>query len=148
MIILGQVSLEGQSLELEVNSSARAAQGIEWLQNHLGDMVGSPLTVHENITDFLEKSESDPDVLEFNSSDEGQAMVADIMERHYRTALDEPIPMLNDRSPRECAANSDTRQNVVQWLKYLENQSSHTKDQDYDFSWMWKELGLEAYRLN
>ena len=146
-IILGQLSLEGQSLELEVNSSARAAQGTEWLQDHLGDMIGSPLTVHENITDFLEKSESDPDVLEFNSSDEGQAMVADIMERHYRTALDEPIPMLSDRSPRECAANADTRKSVVQWLKYLENQSNHTKDQDYDFSWMWKELGLEAYRL-
>ncbi len=75
------------------------------------------------------------------------------MDQHYRQALDEALPMLNDRTPRECAMDPDLQGKVVQWIKTLENQDSHAQSHDlssstegYDFSWIWVELGLDKYR--
>jgi hypothetical protein len=50
--------------------------------------------------------------------------------------------MLNGKTPRACAADPQTRHEVVEWLKYLENTDQHSPQSAYDFSWMWEELGL------
>jgi hypothetical protein len=37
----------------------------------------------------------------------------------------------------------------MEWLKLLENQSAHHDDAqigEYDFGWMWAELGLQDHR--
>jgi hypothetical protein len=68
------------------------------------------------------------------------------LDRHYRQTLDEPIPMLGDRSPRECVQDAAGSAEVVAWLKYLENhehrEARRTGAAPYDFGWMWQELGL------
>jgi len=38
---------------------------------------------------------------------------------------------------------------VIKWLKLLENRSAKHDDgpiAEYDFGWMWEELGLQEYR--
>jgi hypothetical protein len=42
------------------------------------------------------------------------------------------------------------REKVISWLKYLENGEGHRARRDgmapYDFSWMWRELGVLEQR--
>ena len=43
------------------------------------------------------------------------------------------------------------RENLVAWLKHLENRSRHTMDRNdpmatYEFTWMWRELNVEHLR--
>ena len=141
--ILGHLVLRAKGLELEVNSVARAERGTQWLAEQLGDSVGQPLTVHENLADKMANAEPTDDNLDLSQTEEGQALIKQHMDQHYRQTLDEPIPMLSDKTPRECAADPALHKEVVQWLKYLENQSNHAPSSGYDFLWIWEELGLE-----
>lgn len=71
------------------------------------------------------------------------------MTRHYREAIDAPVSMLGDRAPRELAKTPEGREKVVEWLKYLQNQNDARGDDeqaDYDFGWLWAELGLADRR--
>jgi hypothetical protein len=61
-------------------------------------------------------------------------------------AVDEPIPSLGNQSPRKAAKKGKGREKVIGWLKMLENHSARQGRDDpvgsYDFTWIWKELGL------
>ena len=65
---------------------------------------------------------------------------------HYRRTLDEPIPSLGNLSPRKAAKTGKGREKAIDWLKMLENHSAQLGRDDpvgsYDFTWIWKELGL------
>jgi hypothetical protein len=68
------------------------------------------------------------------------------MDQHYHRCLDEPIPALDNRTPRQCARNKAGRKKVTEWLKQLENnelrRALEAGQEPYDSSWMWKELKL------
>ena len=81
--------------------------------------------------------------MDLNANPEVQALLQAQLSAHYRETLDEPIPMLNDKTPRACAADPQTRHQVIDWLKYLENTNQHSPQPAYDFGWMWEELGIE-----
>ncbi len=144
--ILGHIFLRDASLVLEVNSSERAQNGSQWLAEKLGDLIGPPLTVHENLNDKIENAKSIDTSMDLSHSEEGQALIKAHMDKHYQQTLDEPIPMLDNKTPRECAADPKLHKEVVQWLKYMENQSTQAPSSSYDFSWIWQELGLEEYQ--
>jgi hypothetical protein len=70
---------------------------------------------------------------------------------HYRKTLDEPIPALGDLSPRAAAQTAAGRRKVADWLKHIENQTKSGRPSDdpmasYDFTWLWRDLGLEKLR--
>ena len=58
--------------------------------------------------------------------------------------------MLGGKSPRQAVRSKAGRQKVVEWLKYLENQTAHRAADDgmpaYDFGWMWEELRVVDLR--
>jgi hypothetical protein len=67
------------------------------------------------------------------------------MDSHYRETLDQPIPALEGKTPRQAARSISGRKKVMEWLKYLENASAKnigSPMSDYDFGWMWHELGV------
>jgi hypothetical protein len=64
--------------------------------------------------------------------------------------LDQPVAALGNLIPRRAARTAKGREKVVTWIKTLEN---HTAKRpagallgDYDFSWLWDELGVAALR--
>lgn len=65
-------------------------------------------------------------------------------------ALDEPIPALDNKTPRQCVRSKKGRQKVVDWLKDLEYNELHRAAsqgyEPYDSRWMWDELKLTSYR--
>jgi hypothetical protein len=60
--------------------------------------------------------------------------------------LDEPVPALDGRTPREAAALKSARPQLISLLKGMENLSERDRRAGrpaYDFGWMWGELGLD-----
>lgn len=73
----------------------------------------------------------------------------DYMHKHYSETLDTPLPALDGKSPRQAVCSVAGREKVLEWLKQLENRSARHSDVvigEYDFSWMWEELGLQDHR--
>ena len=80
-----------------------------------------------------------------------EKLVHEVLDNNYRAALDKPMPILGDISPRAAARTARGRKDLVLWLKHLENRSRHAKDHNdpmatYDFTWMWRELNVEHLR--
>jgi hypothetical protein len=61
--------------------------------------MGEPLTVHDNLAMAMEEGVNELDI-DLIAAPEVQAALQAHMTTHYRQTLDEPIPMLNDKSPR------------------------------------------------
>jgi hypothetical protein len=70
----------------------------------------------------------------------------ELLDRHYRRVIDEPLLALGSIPPREAVRTLEGRHKVIGWLKYLENGEGRRARRDgmspYDFSWMWRELGV------
>jgi uncharacterized protein (DUF2384 family) len=85
------------------------------------------------------------------SREQRRRIIHQSMDKHYRQILDEPVPMLGNRSPRKAVKTDAGREKVIAWLKTLENHSANIADPNdpmatYDFSWLWVELGVPALR--
>ena len=153
--VLGNVELKERSLHLMVNSAERAARGIALLTDSLGGLVRSPLTSIQTVEQMMADRANRPDR---SGSDDGEIppeiatpLVHDMLTRQYSAILNEPVPMIGNKSPRAAAKTKAGREKVAEWLKYLEYQSRGTKDPTdpmatYDFGWMWRELKIEDLR--
>jgi hypothetical protein len=74
-----------------------------------------------------------------------EALVLDHQARHYRRWLDEPVPALDDRTPRAAAKDADLRPRLVELLHDLGRmyqRSLKLGHPAFDPSWMWDALGL------
>ncbi|BAV66921.1 hypothetical protein SCLO_7000200 (plasmid) [Sphingobium cloacae] len=152
--VLGNVELKGRALVLAVTSAERAKRGTALITDALAGLVGSPLTTIETIeqamaarAEGLTTSEPAPAI----APEVATPLVHAMLDRQYRATLDEPVGMLGDISPRAAVRTAAGRYRVAGWLKHLENRSSaHPEPNDpmatYDFTWMWRELGIEDLR--
>jgi hypothetical protein len=149
-VVLGNIELKDRAVLLSVNSAARAAQGAAMLQGVLSDIVRAPLTEIQTIDQVRESSADAPPPEEI-PLEVATGLVHAMLDKQYRAVLDEPVPMLGDRSPREAARTPAGREKLVTWLKFLENRSGGKTDSTdpmatYDFGWLWRELGVEVLR--
>ena len=82
------------------------------------------------------------------SEEEKRTLVHSFLDTHYRKVLDEPLPALGGKTPRQAAAIPEDRHKAIDWLKYIENgtRGDMPDAAGYDFSWMWQELGLGSHR--
>lgn len=146
---LGSAEIVDGALLLHLNSVERAERGRELLNSRLGPLLGNPLTSHEDPAQRLrtppgepapepKKPDLPPEVME--------ALVRGQYEEHYRQVLDEPVPMLGNRTPRRAAKTKKGRAAVVEWLKGIENLESRSAVDDsrrpVDLSWLWEELKI------
>jgi hypothetical protein len=88
-----------------------------------------------------------PDIPE----EERRTIIHSSLDRHYRNLLDQPIPMLGNKSPRAAANTAKGRVKVVDWLKMIENRTAASADRNnemasYSFDWLWAELGVAELR--
>jgi hypothetical protein len=83
--------------------------------------------------------------------EESCAIIHDHVDRHYRSVLDQPIPMLGGESPRAAVRTESGRIKVADWLKMIENRTARSAVHDsamanYSFGWLWTELGIDELR--
>jgi hypothetical protein len=132
---------------LETVSRQRAERGRALLEAAAGPAVAYRATRSESVQRALERRPPRPARPEDEVPPEAAAeIVQAFYERHYRAWLDEPLPALDGRTPREAASLKSARPKVIALLKDMENLSARERLEGrpaYDFGWMWGQLGLE-----
>jgi len=151
-IILGNLELSGRFLIIEVNSAERAEKAKHEFAPLLRNLVQAPLmelrTVEQMLAEQAEDPEPDDDEPEI-PLEEMQRIVREMMDRQYRQVLDEAVPALDHKTPRQMARTKAGKAKVVEWLKYIENmttKSGNPQMAGYSFAWMWDELGVAHLR--
>jgi hypothetical protein len=151
-MVLGTVELAGRKVSLQVNSEARAGRGRGLLEAALQGLVRPPLVERQELDQVLaeQRAGGPRPPASGLSPEEERAILRQHVDEHYRGLLDQPIPALGNLSPRRAVRTAKGREKVVAWLKTLENHSARRPAGDplgeYDFGWMWRELGVAALR--
>lgn len=152
LLVHGMIELRGKTLEASVNSAERAEQLTKRLRSLLGELVAPPIMVRQTIEQAMADQRENPtprEQLDLPPDIESQLM-KEFYDRHYRETLDQPIPMLGNKSPSDAAKTPKGREKVAAWLKHLETGEAKTRQNKstdaYDFSWIWQELGVQDLR--
>jgi len=144
---LGNAEIAGDALVLSTNSRERAERGRDLLAAHLGELVGSPLTSHQDLETMLEARAGSTPTKPDLPPEVAEEAIRTFLDDHYRSTLDDPLPLLGGKSPRQAAKTKKGRAQVVDWLKQLENGESRRAAREgqkpYDTAWMWRELKIE-----
>lgn len=149
--VLGTLELTGKTLLVNVNSAKRAAKVEALVTDACGEFLKRPLTTIRTVEQMRSEHRDDRPR---EGADEippeiARQLMREHLDKHYRETLDAPIPALGGKSPRQAARTAAGREKVIDWLKMLENRSAGHGDgpiADYDFGWMWLELGLQEHR--
>ena len=149
--VLGSLELKGKTLLVTVNSAQRAMKVEALIIEAAGSLLKRPLTTIRTVEQMMAEQRSDGprDDADEIPPEIAQQIGRDFMDRHYRETLDAPIPALGGKSPRQAVRTAAGRGKAIEWLKLPENRSAGQRDvaiSDYDFSWMWAELGLMEHR--
>ena len=149
--VLGSLELKGKTLLATVNSAERATKIEALITDAVGDLLKLPLTTIRTIEQVrAEQRRDEPrEAAEQIPADIAQQIGREFMDQHYRETLDTPIPVLGGKSPRQAVRNAAGRKKVIEWLKLLENRNAGQQNvalAEYDFGWMWAELGLLEHR--
>jgi hypothetical protein len=145
---LGTIRVTDDHLTLETTSEARAERGRHMLERLAPQALRYRVTSIEDIKQALERAESR------HRADPPRSLPPDVeaellhkyYEEHYRGWVDQPVPALDNLTPRHAAGDRLRRPKLIALLKEFENRGAHAAREgrtSYDFGWMWKELGLE-----
>lgn len=144
MTSLGAIEWLGDELVANVNSAGRFERLREMLadlpflefmevrRREFDDVLGGPLD------DRLPSREPPPD------SPEIRRVMDDMLRRHYRRWLDEPLPALGGLTPREAARTKDGRRRVRDLVRFIPSPGGPTDlDMDELKAGLLRELGLD-----
>ena len=149
--IYGTLELTPGALTLLTNSLERAERGADVLQELLHSLIGPALSVLQTPEQMLSdqpqhKGDRKRELSDTIDPSIEAEIVHSVLDKHYRQCLDEPIPALDNKTPRQCVRSKTGRNKVIEWLKHLENNELHRAAQagqkPYDTSWMWDDLKL------
>jgi hypothetical protein len=137
-VLLGHLGFENGQLIVEVNSTARAEQIKEILEDRLGEHVRYKTTLISPIEKTIEElweqrlnSEGAQRGLEGSQggfdfdpdAPEVQALMRKSADEHWSKWYDIPVPALNDMTPREAAMSAEGRDLLESLLLYYESQA-------------------------
>lgn len=152
----GTLELKPGVLTLMTNSMERAQRGQAMLETLLQGLVGPALSSLQTPEQLLEErgtrrqDAGDRKPADTIDPDMAAEIIHHTLDQHYRRVLDEPIPALGNKTPRQCARSKKGREKVIEWLKLLENneerRAARQGQQPYDSRWLWDELKLGRYR--
>lgn len=147
----GTLELKPGVLTLTTNSTERAQRGQGMLETLLQGLIGPALSSLQTPEQLLEESRTHRQEPADDTDPEIKAeVIQHTLDQHYRRILDEPIPALGDKTPRQCARSKKGREQVIEWLKDLENNELHRAAREgqapYNSRWIWDELKLGQYR--
>ena len=126
--VLGQIEIEGTQLAVEVNSAARAADFKRLIGERLGGSARYRVTEIQSMERLMAEArdkrgpatQADLDQAALMARPEVQAQVREMMVRHYAAWVDEPIPALQGKTPRDAVRSPAGREKVDALLKDIE----------------------------
>jgi hypothetical protein len=129
-VALGTIRIDGTRLTAEVNSAARAKRLTGLVRERLGDHARErPAEVRSLDSMFAAAKapdknkaarEREENQARLAETPEVQALMNDMMRRHYRAWVDDNIPALGDRTPREAVKDAGGREAVEALVRQIE----------------------------
>ena len=149
-VVLANVTLSEKQLELSVNSRRRLEKARAFVEPLLAGLIGEPEVAIKSVEDAMAENRDAPAPPRRSVPKRVEREVAQrFLDTHYRNWLDEKIPALGGKTPREAVRDFEGREQLVALLKELENREARrAKDTGvgYDALWLWRELGIENLR--
>jgi hypothetical protein len=146
---MGHITVKKERLILEANSEKRIQRGRKLLEKHLGKFIHFQQTLIESPEQKLkslpkrekEEDQISPDLL---NSPEITEKIQQMVQGHWESWFDEPIPALGHKTPREAAKTADGRERLEILLLQYERHNSEIVDNLFkaDVSYLRAELGL------
>jgi hypothetical protein len=154
--ISGTLELKPRVLMLTTNSMERAQHGQDVLETLLNGLVGPALSKLQTPDQLMAENErhqqgdGNRELTDIIDPEIAAEIIYNTLDQHYRQCLNEPIPALDNKTPRQCTRSKKGREKVIEWLKHLENnelrRAASQGQEPYDSRWMWDELKLVKYR--
>lgn len=149
-VVLANLTLSAEQLELSVNSRRRLERARAFLEPLLGGRIGAPEISIGSVEDAMARRVDKPAPRQRTVPKRVEREITErYLDGYYRKWLDEKIPALDGRSPREAARHVEGREQLVALLKELESREARrAKDTGvgYNALWLWRELGIEHLR--
>ena len=141
--VIGQARLTDTALRLESNSRKRSDALRQMVEAACGDRIRHRAREHEDpLSSKAEPVQPDPEPVP--SSPEERQLLLEFKERHYEDWLDQPLPALDEKTPRDAIRTAKGRASVDVLLKDMENHEQRSESGGaFDFSAIRHELGLE-----
>ena len=137
--IIGRVRMDAAALRIETNSRARADALRERIEAACGSRIRHRAREH---TDPLALAKRPGKPRPAPASPEEENLVAEFKARHYADWIDQPLPALNQKTPRACARTAAGQRAVDLLLKEMEHKEQRAPGASFDFSTIRRELGI------
>ena len=147
-ISLGQITIQGKKLIIEVNSQKRGQKAIALISKLLGESVNYVSMTTISMADALEKFKqsgaSIPPIQAQIDDPQLKAAMNEIASRHWKKWFDEAIPMLNNQTPRQAAKSNQGRERLEALFLHYEDMDARSSDNPLkaDIDYLRKELGM------
>ena len=146
-ILLGTIAIGESTLTLECVSRERLERGKALVLGGLQEAIIHKADMFKDPVKALRERDPEKPAPESRIPKEVEKQIQEeFLRKHYEKWLDEKIPALNGKSPRETVKQPRGRKKVVDLLKLLENMEARKQKEGelaYDVSWLWERLGLE-----
>lgn len=148
---LGSIKFAGNRLVLETMARERAETGRGMIERSAKGAVRFVATeyidAHKMLKEALKEAAEEPREHQ-PPPEEAFEAVLEMQARHYRSWLDEAIPMLDGKTPRQAARSPRMQERLAGMLRDLESQylgALRDGQPAYDPTWMWRELGMQHH---
>ncbi len=139
--VIGHVRIEPAALRLETNSLARADALRARIERACGTRIRHRAREQTDPQTLL-KDRKEPPAPPVPGSREAEA-VAEFKTRHYARWLDQPLPALHGRTPRDAARTAAGRAELELLLKQMEHRENHSPGLPFDFSALRRTLRVD-----
>lgn len=150
--VMGHLFIKKDRLTLETNSQERGKKGEKLLKNYLG----TALVFQKAITEPPEKKlgslplsrtgqiKQQPMSKELLESPEARVQIKAMVQAHWKQWLDQPIPGLQNKTPRQAAKTAQGRERLDVLLFQLDSQNQSAPDEllKVDIHYLKNQLGL------
>ncbi|HKW45324.1 MAG TPA: SEC-C metal-binding domain-containing protein [Candidatus Eremiobacteraceae bacterium] len=148
--LLGTVTVGADRLECMVWSAERNRRFRALIDSIAPGSLRFRVTAHTDVRRGLQDARESrgEDYADGISTDDHHEIATEYLNVYYRRWVDEAIPALGGRTPREVARIPRERNKVAELIKIIEQDSAHGDPSisEVDVSWMWEELGLNGLR--
>jgi len=141
--VIGRAQLSETALQLETNSRERADSLRSRVEEACGGLLRHRAREHADpmspaVAAAAKRSAPEP------PPPEAEQIVLEFKQRHYADWIDQPLPALGGKTPREAAGTAQGRAAVDVLLKDMENHEQRSAGGSaFDFSGIRRELRLE-----
>jgi len=127
--VLGHIDIEGTQLAAEVNSGERAAEFKRLVRERMGEKARYRVTEIQSMERLLAEARAKPpradtqvdrDQAALMALPEVQAQLRGMMARHYEAWVDEKLPALQGKTPREAVRTAAGREKVEALIRDIE----------------------------